>query len=77
MAYKVLITFLEEHDDYYLEDMFDTEEMPEEDYKKVQDAVSVVSGAAASGMDYETNVLDLMGECYIDPSLIDYEIEEI
>ena len=37
-----------------VEILLDTEEMPEEDYKKVQDAVSVVSGAAASGMDYET-----------------------
>ena len=66
MAYKVLITFLEEHDDYYLEDMFDTE-------AEAKEAADYELQNWSAGAD----VLDLMGECYIDPSLIDYEIEEI
>ena len=57
---------MEEHDDYYLEDMFDTE-------AEAKEAADYELQNWSAGAD----VLDLMGECYIDPSLIDYEIEEI
>lgn len=65
MAYRVEISFLDGHDDYYLEDVFDTEE-------EAQEAAEYELQNWSAGAD----VLDLMGESYVDPSLISYDIEE-
>lgn len=66
MAYRVEITFLSEHDDYYLEDTFETEE-------EAQEAADYELQNWSAGAD----VLGLMGEEFLDPDLISYEIEEI
>ena len=66
MAYKVQITFLDEHDDYYLEDIFATEE-------EAQEAAEYELQNWSAGAE----VLDLMGESYIEPWLIEYDIEEV
>ena len=66
MAYRVQISFLDDHDDYYLEDEFETKEEAED-----------AADGELSNWSAGAEVLDMMGEYYTDPSLISYDIEEV